>query len=87
MDCGILHELSRAQIAEDASWFDKRSKVFLPVHKVRDFQLVSCADVLDSMWDYAVEVLKRAVAAEKEKRRFDYAFLKLLVTYNPRGFD
>ena len=55
------------------------------MRKIRDFQLVVCADTWDVVGEYTVGVLKQAVAAEKVKRGFDGTFLEPLVIHSPRG--
>jgi len=77
--------LSPAKMRREASWFDRRFEVFRAMQKVRDFQLVLCADTWDEAREHTTGALKQAVAAEKEKRRFDDTFLEPLVTYSPRG--
>ena len=82
---GILRPLSPGHIAEEASRFDRRFRVFRAMRKIRDFQLVVCADTWDVVGEYTVGVLKQAVAAEKVKRGFDGTFLEPLVIHSPRG--
>ena len=55
------------------------------MHEVRDFQLVLCVEAWDGVGEYTMGVLKQAVAAGKEKRRFNDTFLKPLVIYSPQG--
>jgi len=63
----------------------KRFKVFYEMHKVRDFQLVLCADVWDPVEDYSMHMLKRVVANEKARGGFSDSFSEPLVIYRPRG--
>ena len=53
--------------------------------KVRNFQLVLCADVWDHMGKYSVRVLEEAVAAEKAMGGFSNDFLEPLVFCSVRG--
>jgi len=55
------------------------------MRKVRDFQLVLCADTWDGVGEYTVGVLKQAVAAERVKRGFDGTFPEPSVIHSPRG--
>jgi hypothetical protein len=80
-----LRPQSPAQRAKEASLHERQLKLFQAIHKVRDFQLVLCADVWDGVKGYTTLVLKRAVAAEKAKGGFDGVFPEPLVVYSPRG--
>ena len=71
--------------AEDDLWHCKRFEVFREMRKVRDFQLVLCADVWDWIELYSVGVLKYAVAAEKAKGGFDSFSSEPMVIFNPRA--
>ena len=62
-----------------------RFRVFQAMREIRDFQLVLCVDAWDAVGEYAMGVAKRAVAAEKAKRRFDDTYVEPLVVYSPRG--
>ena len=81
----LVFQLSPADIAMEASWFDWQFGVFQKMRKIRDYQLVLCVDAWDAVGEYAVGVLKEAVAAEKTKRRFDNTYVEPLVVYSPRG--
>ena len=81
----LVYQLYPAEISKEASWFDWRFRVFQAMRKIRDFQLVLCVDAWDAVGEYAVGALKRAVAAEKAKRRFDDTYVEPLVVYSPRG--
>ena len=74
-----------AEIAKEASWHKQLFKAFRPMHKVRDFQLVLCADVWDGVRGYTVQTLKQAVAAEEAERGFDGMSPEPLVICSPRG--
>ena len=48
--------------------------------------MVLCADVWARVEGYSVQVLKKAVAAEKARKRFDDIFPEPLVVHSPRAF-
>ena len=81
----LVCRLSPAEIAKEALWFDWRFRVFQAMRRIRDFQLVLCVNTWGPVGEYTVGVLKRAVAAEKVKRRFDDTYIEPLVVYSPRG--
>lgn len=62
----------------------RRFGMYRALRKVRGFRLVLCADVWDGVGDYAVRMLKEAVAAEKARIGFDINFPEPLVSYSPR---
>ncbi|KAF9644966.1 hypothetical protein BDM02DRAFT_3190142 [Thelephora ganbajun] len=64
----------------------QRLKALRRMHKIREFKLVLCADVWDGVGKSSVEMLKQAVAAEKERGVFDDIFQEPSVIYSPRGF-
>ena len=45
----LVRQLSRAEIAKEASWFDWRFGIFQEMRKIRDFQLVLCVDAWDAV--------------------------------------
>ena len=75
-----------AEIAMEASWHEQLFEMFRTMHKVRDFQLVLCADVWDGARGYTVRLLKQAVAAEEAGRGFDGIFPEPPVICSLRGF-
>ena len=77
--------MTPGEITEEASWHRLLFEAFREMYAVQDFQLVLCADVWDRLGGYAVESLKRAVAAEKAENRLDSMHTEPLVVYNPRG--
>ena len=77
--------MSQAERAKEASHHRKRFEVFHKMHKVRDFQLVLCADVWDRVGEYSVRMLRRVVADEKARGGFGQPLSEPLVTYRPRG--
>ena len=54
---------------------------------VRDFRLVLCIDVWGRMGEYAVRVVKHAVAVEEAEVGFDSHFPEPLVVYSPRRYS
>ena len=52
---------------------------------MRDFRLVLCANVQERIRERSVEILKRAVAVEKERKGFDDFPSEPLVIYYPYG--
>jgi hypothetical protein len=59
-------------------------KVFHEMHKVREFQLVLCVDVLDSVVKYAVRMLRRLVKTEQMEGRLLYEPLIIAEVRAPR---
>jgi hypothetical protein len=57
----------------------ERFKVLSEMHRVREFQLVLCADVLDCIAEYAVQVLERTVGVERKYGDLRYLLSKPLV--------
>lgn len=68
--------------ALEASWHRRLFEVFREMYTVREFRLVLCAEVWDRAVDYAVDVLKRTVAAEKAAKRLDYLPSEPVVVYS-----
>lgn len=62
----------------------KRFELMQELHKVRDFQLVLHADVREPVGEYAVQMLKEAIAVEKLRGRFNDLFPEPLVYFAPR---
>ena len=83
-DCNFFRLMSKADIAEEASWYHRQLELFREMHKVRGFQLVLCADVWDRMVECAVRVLKQAVAVEKARGGFGDLSSEPLVICTPR---
>ena len=54
------------------------------LYRVRDFQLLLCADVWDRVGEYSVQVLKEAVAVGGVKGMFDGFSSKPVVIHSPR---
>jgi hypothetical protein len=81
----IYREMTPADRAKEASWHRSQFGLFREMYAVRGFRLVLCADVWDAVGEYAVGVLKRAVAVEKAKKRLDYLPSEPLVIYDPKG--
>ena len=60
-------------------------EVFRKLQKVREFQLVLCADVWGCTVVHAVRKLEQAVATERTGMGFDDFFREPLVIFRPRG--
>jgi hypothetical protein len=80
-----LRPVLRDERAKEAACHEWRFNAFRKMHKVRNFQLVLCADVWDGVGRYVVRMLKQGIAAEKAKRGFDSIFPEPPVIYSPRG--
>ena len=80
-----LRRMSSAEKAMETSWNGHRSEAFRRMHKVRDFQVVLCADVWEGVGEYSVRSLNEVVAAEKARRGFDTGFPKPVVIYRSRA--
>ena len=80
------------------AWHDTRNEILSPwmdfrifheMHEIRNFQLELRADVWGGVAEYAVQILRRAVAMEKaEKAQWEFGniFLEPLVSCRPRVF-
>ena len=80
----LLREVSRVERAEEAVRNHERFEVLRAAHKVRNFQLVLCAEVWDPVVEYSVRMLKEAVAEEKAKVGFDDFLSEPLVLCHPQ---
>jgi hypothetical protein len=78
-------EITPEESAREESWHRGLFDVFREMHTVRDFRLTLCAEVWDCVGEYAVQVLKRAVAVEKAANRLDYFSSEPMVVLSPRG--
>ena len=67
----------------EASWH-RALFVFREMHTARDFRLTPSADAWDCEGEYAMQLLRRAVAVAKAARGFDYLLSELMVVYSPR---
>ena len=81
---GPFRKMSKAERTEEILRHHKQFQVFRKVQKVRDFQLVLCADVWHRVGEYSMRVLKRAVEREKAKGVFDGFSSKPVVVHSPR---
>ena len=61
-------------------------EVLREIHKVRDFQLVLCADAPAGIGECMVWELEEGVATERDEREFDKFFPEPLVIHSPRNF-
>ena len=78
-----LREMSEADTEEETLRYDRLFEVSREVHKVRDFQLVLCAQVWDPVGEYSVRMLKAAVVDERAKGGFDGFRFEPFVIYCP----
>ena len=81
-DWPAFREMSEVDRTEEASWHHRRFEVLREVRKARDFDLVLCAGVWESMREYAVGALKQAVAEERAKKGFEDFRSEPSVTYH-----
>jgi hypothetical protein len=81
-----LRQLSQDEEVEEASQHCKRFELLREMHKVRDFRLVLCAYVYESDAEYVVQLLRKAVAAEKARGGFNDFFPEPSVIFFPRSF-
>ena len=63
----------------------ERFKVFSEMHRMREFRLVLCADVLDCIAEHAVGVLERVVEEERMNGRLDYLRCEPLIIFEIRS--
>ena len=84
MGTGIIRGLLPDAAETEASTQRGHLEALREMHRVRDFQLVLCADVWERVREYAVLHLKRVVADEKVGMGADDFFSKLLVIPSPR---
>ena len=77
--------VSAERRAASALQHPERFKVFGEMHRVRDFRLVLCADVLSYVVEYAMGALERVVEAERKNGGLDYLRYKPLVISEVRS--
>lgn len=85
---GITYgRMSREEKLIQALWHSRLFEVFRETHAVRNFRLVLCAEVWDCVGEYAVQVLKRAVAVENAAKVLDYLSSEPLIIHRgvPEG--
>lgn len=76
---------SSEMMTKNALHHQRRFEQFREMHKVREFQLVLCADVLGCAVKDAVWLLETIVVAEKSKRGLDYLLCDPLVISEMRS--
>jgi len=81
----IYTDTTPDQRAKEASWHRELFTVFRWMYRLRDFQLVLCAEVWNRFGEYVMRVLKHAVAAEKAGGRLDYLPSEPLLVYSPQA--
>jgi hypothetical protein len=74
---------SQPRLLEDIYQHHRRFEAFREAHKVRNFQLVLCANVWGRVGGQEVQVLENIVAGEKSRTGFDGFSSDPLVIYNP----
>ena len=72
---------SPSREVEEASQHRKRFQLLREIRKVRNFRLVLHVNVQETVGEYAVRMLKEAVAVEKASGGFDAFFPEPLVTH------
>ena len=78
-----LRKVSETARAAEASWHQRRFKFLREARKARDFRLVLCASVWDPVGEYAVRMLKEALADEKARKGFEDSNFEPSVVYDP----
>ena len=81
----LYREMTPEDYAKEASWHRGLFEMLRRMHAVRGFRLTLCAEVWDCVGEYAVRVLKRAVAVEKVAKRLDFLSSEPMVVYSPQG--
>jgi len=81
----IYRNMTPGQRAKEALRHRELFGVLREMYGLLDFRLVLCAEVWDCVGEYAMRVLKQAVAAEKAGRRLDYLPSEPSAIYSPRG--
>jgi len=78
---------TKADRMEEVSRHHRQFELLREMHKVRGFRFVLWVDVWDRVGEYAMSVLKQAVAVEKAKVGFGSLFPKPLLVYSPRRYS
>ena len=78
-----LHQMSQVERAEEALRHHDQFWLLSEMHKVRRFQMELCANVWGPVQEYAVQVLREAVAAERTEGWLVGSFSEPLVTKSP----
>ena len=83
----LWKKMTPAQRAEEASWHRAVFEGIREMYAVRDFRLVLTVEVWDRLGEYAVGVVKQAVATEKAENRLDYLSSEPVVAYSPQSIE
>ena len=75
---------SREGRDDDTMRYKQQFRVFREMHNARDFHLVLCADVSDSIVERAMQTLERFVDAREVNGGLDYLLYKPLVMFERR---
>ena len=75
---------SREGRDDDTMRYKQQFRVFREIHNARDFHLVLCADVSDSIVERAMQTLERFVDAREVNGGLDYLLYKPLVMFERR---
>ena len=70
--------------AADTLLYERQFRVFREMHNARDFHLVLCADVSDSIVERAMQTLERFVDAREVNGGLDYLLYKPMVMFERR---
>ena len=81
---GPFQVMSQSERAKEASRHHERFNALREVYKVREFQLLLCADVWERVGDYSMRTLKAAVAVEKANGVFGDFSSEPIVIHTPR---
>ena len=82
---GCFFRVSQAERANQALRYRKHLEVFRGCQRVRDFQLVLCAAVLDGVGEYSMRALKKAVAEQRIREMFEDFSSEPVVVHSPRS--
>ena len=74
-----MYDLSLEQETESAQHHQERFKVFREMYRVREFQLVLCADVPYCVTNRAMWALEDIVEAERKNGGLDYLACEPLI--------
>lgn len=87
MEARIYPPTLLQDVKEEKLLHQKQFELLREVRKVRDFQLVLYADVLECNAGWVVPMLMEAVTAENARGGFNDLFPEPLVTFVPRSFS
>ena len=82
---GLFVRVSQAERESQALRYHRHLEVFRGCQRVREFQLVLCAAVLDGVGEYSMRVLKKAVTMERARGVFEDFSSEPVVVHSPRS--